>query len=103
LIIKKRWPSGETLQGTFKMTAADGDTLEGTEAGTADISLFDENGYGPSRGTLTLTGGTGRFSDASGVLTLTAVQSPVWVGLSPGTVNGTVYYLVKQTMRTTEE
>ena len=92
-----------TLQGTFKMTAGNGDTLEGTEAGTADISLFDENGYGPSRGTLTFTGGTGRFSQASGVLSLTAVQSPVWAGLSPGTVNGTVYYLVAGNMRSPEK
>jgi hypothetical protein len=84
-----------TYAGTFKMTAGNGDTLEGTYAGTIDFSLRDENGYGPFQGTLTLIGGTGRFSDASGVLSFTAVGSPVSVGVTAPTANGTAYYLVK--------
>jgi hypothetical protein len=92
-----------TLQGTFKMIAGNGDTLEGTEAGTIDVSLADENGYIRSQGMLTFTGGTGRFSHASGVLSLTAVQSPVSAGVNPGTVNGMVYLLVKGNMRSPEK
>jgi len=92
-----------TLQGTFKMTAGNGDTLEGTEAGTIDPSLADENGYIRSQGILTFTGGTGRFSHASGVLSLTAVQSPVSAGVNAGTVNGMVYLLVKGNMLSPEK
>jgi hypothetical protein len=57
--------------------------------------LKDENGYGPFQGTLTFTAGTGRFSNASGVLSFTAVASPASVGVSAPTVNGMAYYLVK--------
>src|ERR1700674_231061 len=87
-----------TLQGTFKMTAGNGDTLEGTETGTIDRSLADENGYIRSQSTLTFTGGTGRFSHASGVLSVTAVQSPTSVGVNPGTVSLTVFLLVQGNM-----
>jgi hypothetical protein len=83
-----------TFHGTFRMTAADGDTLEGVETGTADVSLTDENGYRPSQGTFALTGGTGKFSGASGNLSWTAVQNPTSVGVTAGTANGTVYLLV---------
>jgi hypothetical protein len=83
-----------TFQGTFTMTAANGDTLEGVETGTADLTLTDENGYRPSQGTFTLTGGSGRFSGASGRLRWTAVQNPTSVGVNAGTANGTVYLLV---------
>jgi hypothetical protein len=84
-----------TYLGTFEMTAGNGDTLEGTYAGTQDFSLKDENGYGPFQGTLTFTAGTGRFSNASGVLSFTAVASPASVGVTAPTVNGMAYYLVK--------
>jgi hypothetical protein len=87
-----------TLQGPFKMTAANGDTLEGTETGTLDLSLKDENGYIPSQGTFTFVGGTGRFSHANGVLSWTAVQSPTSVGVNGGTVNLTVFLLVQGNM-----
>ena len=91
------FPNG-TYTGTFKMTAGNGDTLEGTYAGTEDFSLTDTNGFGPFQGTLTVAGGTGRFSNASGVLSFTAVVSPASVGVNPGTLNGTAYYLVKGNM-----
>ena len=83
-----------TFQGTFTMTDVNGDRLEGVETGTADVSLTDENGYRPSQGTFTFTGGTGKFSGASGALSWTAVQSPTSVGVNVGTANGTVYLLV---------
>jgi hypothetical protein len=88
-----------TFQGTLTMTATNGDTLEGVETGTADLSLTDENGYRPSGGTFTLTGGSGKFSGASGSLSWTAVQNPTSVGVSAGTANGTVYLLVTGNIR----
>jgi hypothetical protein len=88
--------------GTFKMTAGNGDTLEGTYTGTQDFGLKDENGYGPFQGTLTVTGGTGRFSNAAGVLSFTAVASPPSVGVTAPTVNGMAYYLVKGSMLSPE-
>ena len=91
------FPAG-VYTGTFKMTAGNGDTLEGTYEGTQDFSLKDENGYGPFQGTLTFTGGTGRFSNARGVLTFAAVTSPVSVGFTAPTVNGMAYYLVQGNM-----
>jgi hypothetical protein len=91
-----------TYVGAFKMTAGNGDTLEGTYAGTQDFSLKDENGFGPFQGTLTVTGGTGRFSNASGVLSFTAVVSPASVGATASTVNGMAYYLVKGSMLSPE-
>jgi hypothetical protein len=83
-----------TFHGKFTMTAANGDALEGIETGTADVSLTDENGYRPSQGTFTITGGTGRFIHASGALSWTAIQNPTSVGVTAGTANGTVYLLV---------
>lgn len=48
--------------GTFTITAANGDTLTATYSGTAalDLSGYDE--------TATITGGTGRFTAATGQL-----------------------------------
>ena len=86
-----------TYAGTFTMTAGNGDSLHGTYAGTQDNSLRDENGYVPFQGTLTFTGGTGKFSHASGILSFTAVATPVSVGVTVPTVNGTAYYLVQGT------
>ncbi len=98
LTIKKclTFPGGlGTYSGTFKMTAANGDTLEGTYAGTQDFSLVDENGFGPFQGTLTFTGGTGNFKQAGGALSFTAVAAPASVGVTVETVNGTAFYLVR--------
>jgi hypothetical protein len=77
-----------TYAGTFAITAGNGDTLNGTYAGTEDFSGLDANGFGPFQGTLTVTGGTGRFSDASGVLSFTATD----------TAFPQVYYLVHGTL-----
>ena len=84
--------------GTFRMTAGNGDTAEGTYTGTQDFSLRDENGFGPFQGTLTFTAGTGRFMHASGALSFRAVASPVSVGVTVPTVNGNAFYLVRGTM-----
>ena len=80
------------------MTAGNGDTLEATEAGTIYGSLKDENGFTPAQGTLTFTGGTGRFSHARGVLSVTAILSPTSVGVKPGTERLMAFYLVQGNM-----
>jgi hypothetical protein len=95
--------SAVTYAGTFKMTAGNGDSLNGTYAGTQDNTLRDENGYVPFQGTLTFAGGTGRLSHASGVLSFTAVATPVSVGVTAPTVNGMAYYLVNGNMLSHEE
>jgi hypothetical protein len=77
-----------TYAGAFVITAGNGETLNGTYAGTEDFSGLDANGFGPFQGTLTVTGGTGRFSDASGVLSFTATD----------TIFPQVYYLVHGTL-----
>jgi hypothetical protein len=85
------FPDGSvgTYAGTFAITAGNGDTLNGTYAGTEDFSGLDANGFGPFQGTLTVTGGTGQFSDASGVLSFTATD----------TAFPQVYYLVHGTLK----
>src|SRR5215203_4866413 len=85
-----------TYAGTFTMTAGNGDTLNGTYAGTQTPA--NENGFGPFEGTLTVTGGTGQFEHATGGLTFTAVASPASVG-STGKLNGTAFYLVRGNKR----
>jgi hypothetical protein len=95
--------SAVTYAGTFTMTAGNGDNLHGTYAGTQDNTLRDENGYVPFQGTLTFTGGTGRFSHASGMLRFTAVATPVSVCVTTATVNGMAYYLVDGNMLSREK
>ena len=91
-----------TYAGTFTMTAGNGDTLDGTYAGTR-VGVPNENGYGQHQGTFTFTGGTGSWSDASGVLSWTAVTSPRSVGVTTPTVNQSAFYLVRGTMLSPEE
>ena len=93
LTVKKCFAFADgTYAGRFMMTAGNGDTLTGTYAGTQRAG--DENGFGPFDGTLTITGGTGRFRHASGRLSFTAVASPTAMGVTPGTVNGMASYLL---------
>ena len=61
--------------------------------------LPNENGYAQHQGAFTVTGGTGRFSDVSGVLSWTAVTSARSAGVTvPPTVNQQAFYLVQGTM-----
>jgi hypothetical protein len=84
-----------TYTGTFKMTDGNGDSVEGTYAGTQDFSQRDENGFGPFQGTLTVTEGTGSLSHARGTLSFTAVASPASVGVTAPTANLMAFYLVQ--------
>jgi hypothetical protein len=85
-----------TYAGTFEMTAANGDKLNGTYTGTQDFSLVDANGFGPFQGTWTVTGGTGAFSHASGTLNFTGIASG---SVKDSAANGQAYYLVKGGIR----
>jgi hypothetical protein len=82
-----------TYAGTFSMSDGSGGTLNGTYAGTQ--SAGNPNGFGPFQGTLTVTGGTGRFRRARGALAFTAVAGPTSVGVTAPTANGTAYYLIR--------
>ena len=72
--------------GTFQFTAANGDTVFGTVSGKATLT-------GP--GILTIeeeaiiTGGTGRFEDATGSFSLTRVKNAV-TGATAGSFEGTI-------------
>ncbi len=85
-----------TYAGTTEMTVSNGDTLKATYEGTQDFSMVDGDGFGPFQGTLTFTGGTGRFSHASGVLSFTAISSG---SVNDAKANGQAYYLVQGTMK----
>jgi hypothetical protein len=54
----------------------------------------DPYGFQPFSGTLTITGGTGKFEDAHGSASFTAVGGPGSVGPSPNTFVGMAFYSV---------
>lgn len=57
---------GAILGGQVTLTAANGDTLAGTYAGTVNPFAPVEGAIVSGEATATITGGTGRFADASG-------------------------------------
>jgi len=59
------------LHGCLTLTAPDGDILEATYVGTS--AAANANNFSPATGALTFTNGTGRFRDARGSATWTAV------------------------------
>ncbi|MFL5494965.1 MAG: hypothetical protein ACJ8DC_11340 [Gemmatimonadales bacterium] len=59
--------------GTFSLVAANGDRLDGTERIAYDVP--DENGLFGFSGIRTITGGTGRFAEAHGAVSITGIGS----------------------------
>jgi PEP-CTERM motif len=59
------------FSGTFTITAVNGDTLTGTAVGAAP----DAGGFGTFSGQITVTGGTGRFQSASGIVPFSAMAN----------------------------
>ena len=59
--------------GKFTIIALNGDTLMGTYQGVA--TSVDSGGFSPFSGVLTVTGGTGRFQGASGVVSFSALSN----------------------------
>jgi hypothetical protein len=71
--------------GSFTLTAANGDSISGDLLGRASIA----NGIANVVETATITGGTGRFAEATGSFTLTrtVVQA---TGISSGSFEGSI-------------
>jgi hypothetical protein len=73
--------------GTFELVAANGDTIVGTMTGlaqlteTPDVLFIVENA--------TITGGTGRFADATGSFTIERLYNRV-LGDTAGSFEGTI-------------
>ena len=76
-----------TGEGTFTFSAANGDTLSGVFTGHADttppIFAIEEGG--------SITGGTGRFSGASGTIAIHRLFDPA-AGTTTGTIEGTLTF-----------
>ena len=85
--------------GSFTMSAGN-HTIYGTYDGTQ--GEFNEDGFSPFRGVLTITGGTGKFRNAKGRLTFEAVSGPDSVGAIASTFNGMAFYSVRGTVDTGE-
>jgi hypothetical protein len=67
--------TGALTNGTFVKTAANGDQLFGTYAGTTSvIQPPTPIGVFEITGTLTFTGGTGRFTGATGTTTMSGIE-----------------------------
>ena len=97
LTVKKCYVFADrTYAGSFTMSAANGDALHGTYEGTQ--GEFDENGFGPFQGVLTITGGAGRLRNTRGRLRFEAVAGPDSVGAIASTFNGMAFYLVRGTV-----
>jgi len=95
-------PLGFSLQKTFgaglyhgclTLIAPNGDTLAATYDAVAGAPP-NANHFAPATGTLTFTGGTGRFSGASGSAHFTAVFAQFYPSLGPP-FQGMAFYLVE--------
>jgi hypothetical protein len=82
------FPPQVAVQGTFTMTAANGDQLYGTYS---TIGIPDEAGDLVIHGSYQFAGGTGRFAAATGSGDLDAVASLApglpFIGMFSGTIN----------------
>ena len=85
---------GPAMHGCLVLTAPNGDTLSATYDGTQDTP--NANNFRDATGTLTFTGGTGRFGGASGNANFTAVFSRT-NGTAP-LIQGIAFYSVDGTL-----
>jgi hypothetical protein len=85
---------GPTLHGCLTLTAPDGDTLNAIYDGTQGSP--NPNNFRDGAGTLTFTGGTGRFLNASGSANFTVVFSRIGGTTAP--VQGMAFYSVDGTV-----
>jgi hypothetical protein len=84
-----------TVTGTETLVAANGDTLFGTVDGTGLNNTADLTAQGTN--VVTITGGTGRFADATGTYTETAnssyvISGPTVTGRVTAAVQGQISY-----------
>ncbi len=82
-------PATFAFSGTWTLTAANGDQLCGTAAGTLDLS---DATHGKGLIDCTATGGTGRFAEASGTFTITIhhIRTALEDGISYGQQQATL-------------
>lgn len=85
---------GPTLHGCLTLTAPNGDTLLAIYDGTQDAP--NANNFRDGSGTLTFTGGTGRFQNATGSANFTAVFSRIGGTANP--IQGIAFYSVDGTV-----
>jgi len=93
-LIKTVQSPGPAMHGCLTLTAANGDILYATYDGS-EPNPPNAHGFRLSSGTLTFTGGTGRFSGASGSATFTASFTRLggsFTSSSPALISA--YYLV---------
>ena len=95
---------GGNFHGCLTLTAPDGDTLEATYI--AGASAPNSNNFAAATGALTFTGGTGRFKNASGSATLTAIFDNFYVassfaggGTATAPLQGMAFYEIEGTIR----
>jgi hypothetical protein len=82
--------TGLVFVTTITYTAANGDQLFTTESGTATPP--DQNGLIHFSGTQTVTGGTGRFADASGSFSEVGTVNPATATGEVEFISGTLSY-----------
>ncbi len=75
-------PTTVSASGTGILTAANGDRLFSTFTGTINEIVVNESSH--STLVFTVTGGTGRFKDATGTLTSEAEGVVIWSDLAAG-------------------
>jgi hypothetical protein len=92
------------LHGCLTLTAPDGDLLEATYVGSGLAA--NSNNFSPSAGTLTFTGGTGRFENATGSATWSAMNdlfypASSFAGGGPATAptQGMAFYMIDGKIR----
>jgi hypothetical protein len=82
---------GTVMHGCLTLTASNGDTLSAIYDGTQGTP--NANNFRDATGTLTFTGGTGRFAGASGIADFTAVFSRIGGTANP--TQGIAFYSVE--------
>ena len=89
-------PPFGTYAGTLTTTAPNGkDSLTWVYSGKND-NAGDFYGFQPFSGTLTITGGTGKFAGMHGSASFTAAGPPGWIaGPSPIQLAGTAFYYIQ--------
>ena len=97
---------GGLFHGCLTLTAPNGDTLTATYDVTA--SPANANNFSSASGTLTFTGGTGRFRGASGSAHLTAVFDRFYplssfLGGTPAPVQGMAFYVIEGSVSVHED
>jgi hypothetical protein len=87
--------AGTAMHGCLTLTAPNGDNLNATYDGTEGPS--NANNFNFGTGTLTFTGGTGRFRDASGSAQFTGVFGGIYGQLNPP-FNVMAFYSIEGTV-----